>query len=585
MDDKLNRRQLLTGGLAGSLLTSGCGGNYDRATLTAIDNPTSGIFTHGVASGDPMPDRVILWTRLSLPTPPPGPVELTWQISTRENFAGGRTGRTLTDAGRDWTVKVDAAGLTPGENYFYRFGIKDIESGEITYSPIGRTKTLPTGSVRKARFAVVSCANWQWGYFNVYDKIAQDGWYDAVIHLGDYLYEQAANEYGSADGISIGRVHEPANELVSLADYRTRHRQYKTDSALQAVHAMCPMILLWDDHETANDSWKTGALNHQPGTEGNWADRKRAALRAYYEWMPVREPAMGRTRAEIYKSYDWGDLLSLLTLETRLTARVEQILPEKHASEFSNAEDAAAFKQHVIGAPDRPMIGEAQSAFVQGTMAQSKNSGQKWRLVANQILMANLDTPDMTPHLDEATISQLEKVWADVRPFVAMSKYRPPLYADCWQGYPWAREQFYKTVQDAGVNDMIVLTGDAHEFWANDLYTESGKKIGVEIGTSSVSAATMTEYLGDGAKDFAMLVTKENKEARFYDPVHRGFIDLQVTSSKITSDFVAISTVLEREYESFTLASFDIKRDKASVKFSKSRGLGFKEYMLYKGWA
>ena len=221
-------------------------------------------------------------------------------------------GRTKTNALRDNTVKVDAAGLRPDTTYYYRF------TAEGAASPIGRTKTLPVAGATSLRAAVVSCSNFAAGYFNVYRQIARRADLDLVVHLGDYIYEYGSGQYGSV------RPCEPANEIVTLADYQLRHAQYKRDADAQEMHRQHAFVAIWDDHETANNAWRDGAENHQPGAEGDWARRVAVALQAYYEWMPVRvvDPARPRDNS---RRFQYGGLVDLLMLEERLSARAEQL--------------------------------------------------------------------------------------------------------------------------------------------------------------------------------------------------------------------------------------------------------------------
>jgi len=233
----------------------------------------------------------------------------------------------------------------------------------------------------------------------------------------------------------------PENEIITLEDYRLRHGQYRSDPGLQGVTAKMPMIAIWDDHETSNDSWKGGAENHDD-SEGDWDARKQAALRAYYEWMPVREPRPGRMRSDIFRSYEWGDLLTLVTVETRLTARAEPLIIEDYFAEIDAAGNADDFIANTLRDPSREMFGQVQEDFVVSTLKASKDKGTAWRVMANQVIMGRLE----------------------------------PIYPDSWDGYPIARENFYQRLIDEGVQDIVVLTGDAHEFWLNDLTSEAGEK-------------------------------------------------------------------------------------------------------------
>ena len=279
---KIDRRKAL------ALLGLGAAGS-------AAAKPAKGgvSFNHGVASGDPRQDRVILWTRIT-PDQPGGDIAYSWKLNPVDRRAGGaKVGSGVTGPSRDYTVKVDAGGLDAGRAYTFEF-----QAGGVT-SPMGRTRTLPAGATKDVVIAVASCALYPNGYFNAYQAIADLKRVDLVLHLGDYLYEYGGPKgYGEDSTVAKGRSHAPPHELLSLPDYRQRHAQYKTDPGLQAAHARAPWIVAWDDHETCNDSYSDGAQNHQPATEGDWSARKARALKAYYEWMPIREPAKGVSMAE-----------------------------------------------------------------------------------------------------------------------------------------------------------------------------------------------------------------------------------------------------------------------------------------------
>lgn len=547
------------------------------APFTASTIAATGTFSHGIASGDPLDSAVILWTRITPDDPTAGPVDVIWEMDKDADFGSlAASGSFTTNAARDWTVKVDAAGLDAGASYFYRFRV-----GEAV-SPIGLTKTLPKTAVKSARFAVVSCANWEHGFFNAYDHIARQDHFDAVIHLGDYYYEYGAGTYDSGSDIEIGRRHVPEHEIITLEDYRLRHGQYRSDPGLQGVTAKMPMIAIWDDHETSNDSWKGGAENHD-ATEGTWEARKQAALRAYYEWMPIREPRPGRLREDIFRSYDWGDLLTLVTVETRLKARAEPLILEAFYPEIKAAGNADSFKADILGDPSREMLGDIQSDFIIDALKTSKESGTVWRVLANQVIMGRLLTTDMTPYIDEEAMKVIEKDWAGVRDSMALSKYNLPIYPDSWDGYPAARENFYQRLIGAGVQDIVVLTGDAHEFWLNDLTAESGEKIGVECVTTSVSSKTLTAYLGDATADYSLLLTQSNPDARYYNALHNGYIDFSLTRSTGTVRMMGVSTVKAQDYTAFEAARFTLKPYKGSVKVSSPKGLNLKQRALFSG--
>lgn len=572
MQSKLTRRGVMGltagAGLAACTAPESISGKNDGVVKT-------GAFAHGVASGDPFTDSVVLWTRLT--TDLDGEIEVFWDVASDPDFNTIiAAGSVSAQASRDYCVKVIAENLAAGKDYFYRFRASQ------AVSQIGRTRTLPEGRTDQLRFAVVSCSNWQHGYFNTYDAIAKQAEtqpYDALIHLGDYYYE-----YGALETPRLpDRIHEPGHEIIELNDYRQRHAQYRTDAALQAATAKMPLIAVWDDHETTNDSWTGGAENHQPGQEGDWAERQQAALRAYYEWMPIREPKPGRVRSDIYRNFRFGDLANLTCVETRLTARAEPIIVEAYIDEISSEGGADKFRQDVLYAPDREMFGADQQDFIINAMRQSKDEGVAWRLLANQVIMGRLLTPDFTPYIDESAIKRIEKDWPGVRDFVTLSKYNMPVYPDSWDGYPVARENFYAALDEAELNDMLVLTGDAHEFWLNDLTSESGTKLGMEVVTSSVSSQTLTAYLGDATPDHNLLLTQENPDARYYNATRSGFIDLTLTPKAATVRMLNVDTVLSRDYVLSETAQFTIRKSGNSLKAKSPKGLNMTQRALFHG--
>ncbi len=572
MNSKLTRRGLI--GLSAGAGLAACA-NPNPVTGKSSSASSTGSFRHGVASGDPFDTSVVLWTRVS--SEDDGNADVSWEVSTDpdlENMAA--SGKATTNKSLDYCVKVIAENLDPGQTYFYRFRIGS------AVSPIGRTRTLPRGDTSEIRFAVVSCANWQHGYFNTYDAIAKRAEsqpYDALIHLGDYYYE-----YGPLPTPRLpDRIHDPAKEIITLDDYRRRHAQYRTDAALQSATAAMPLIAVWDDHETSNDSWKTGAQNHQPKTEGDWNERRQAALRAYYEWIPVREPKAGRVRSDIYRNFRFGDLVNLTCVETRLTARAEPIIIESYVDDIVQDGGADRFRESVLYAADREMFGGDQQNFILNSLRQSQSDNVPWRLLANQVIMGRLLTPDFTPYISEEALEKIEVDWPEVRDFLTLSKYNMPVYPDSWDGYPVARESFYAALDTAGINDMLVLTGDAHEFWLNELTSEAGKKVGMELVTSSVSSETLTAYLGDATADHNLLLTKENPDARYYNALQNGFIDLTLKTNSAVVRMMTIDTVLSREYTLSQAAQFTIRKSGGTIKASSPKGLSIAQRALFHG--
>lgn len=569
----LTRRGALSTGLFGALASCAPQPRLQHYS----GKPAKGAaeaFRHGVASGDPAADSVVLWTRIA-PAPDNTALSVDFEVAEDADFAKIiARGAAATGPERDYTVKALATGLSPGRHYFYRF-----RSGEAV-SPVGRTKTLPIGAYEAARFAVVSCSNYPFGYFNVYDLIARQEGLDAVLHLGDYIYEYGPEGYGGAVGAKLGRPHAPAREIVTLADYRTRHAQYKADPATQAMHAAHPMIAIWDDHEIADNSWAGGAENHQPETEGPWEARKRAGLQAYYEWMPVREPTAAPE--DLFRSFSYGDLLTIIGLETRLMARVKQLEYSDIVPKLTSPEAIADFRKNVLGAPDRDLMGPAQLAFVRDAITKSKAAGQKWRVVANQVVMANVIAPDLRPHVTEKDIAELEKQWDQARAFVQFSALGLPANLDSWDGYPAAREKLYATAKEEG-SGLLVLSGDSHTWWANDLIAADGAHVGVELGVTSVTSPSpfRKEFLGGKGAEYALLTNKDNKSVRYLSGEHHGYVDLVVTRDKAEARYVAVDTIDSADYDAFDKAKFTIGREGDTPHFSGADGLSLRERVLF----
>ncbi len=573
---KITRRAALLSGAA--IGAASCASSPKMTPYVAVSESADGVFSHGVASGDPAATSVVLWTRLhqEMLSSAPSSLTVNWQISKSEDFAAiADEGQFTTGASRDWTVKVLAEGLEPGTHYYYRFELGG------AFSPTGRTKTLPTGAIDKARFAVLSCSNYPFGYFNVYDLVARHEDIDAVIHLGDYIYEYSREGYGGDQGRALQREHLPAHECTTLADYRQRHAQYKADPASQAMHAKHPLIAIWDDHETSNDSWSGGAENHNPETEGDWEARRRAALQAYYEWQPVREPEMAPEA--FFRSFSFGDLLTVAALETRLMARAQQFEYSAVIPTLQTPEDIAHFRDTVLWDESREMLGAAQLDYLDRTFKTSVAEGQPWRLIANQVTMAKVTAPDLNPHVNEAQIIELEEQWNEARAFVKMSALGLPLNFDAWDGYPAARERFYDLARKAGDTGMIVVTGDTHTWWANDLVDKNGGHMGVELGVHSVTSPSpyRKEFLGGMGAEYALLTNRDNKDVRYLSGEHHGFIDLTITRDAAHAEYKAVDTIESGNYNAFIHASFDIKKTDNSAEFSRVKGAGFKERYLF----
>ena len=580
----LTRRTALTTLLAGG--AASCSSVPELSPFEARNVAAAGSFSCGVASGDPKDDSVIIWTRIGSPIAGDtggvalrGNQTVTWAVATDRDFTTIiAEGTETTGPARDGTIKADVQNLAPGTTYYYRFDF----NGEL--SPIGKTRTLPAGETEQARFAIVSCSNYPFGFFNVYDQIARRDDLDAVIHLGDYFYEYGRDGYGGETGAQIGRQHVPSTEILTLDQYRQRHRQYKSDPSAQAMHAQHPMIPIWDDHETANNSWKDGAQNHDPLTEGDWETRRRAALQAYYEWMPVREPQPGRAREAFFRSFSFGNLLSLAAIETRLMARDEELSYRDVVASIQTPDDIEKFRREVLNDPSRNMLGAAQLDYLSAILGQSKQAEQPWRVIANQIIMARVTAPDLTPHITEEQIVELEQQWDQARAFVQASTLGLPTNFDAWDGYPAARQRFYDMVtRTCGADGMIVLTGDTHTWWANDLTADDGSAMGVELGVSAVTSPSPYDvsFLGGKGAEYALLTNQKNKDVRYLNGESHGYIDLTVTPDRALARFMAVDNILSESYNSFEQAAFTIDKKGGVARFAKSDGLTLKQGFLF----
>jgi len=381
-----------------------------------------------------------------------------------------------------------------------------------------------------------------------------------VLHLGDYIYEYGAEEWGGDVGANLQRLHQPAHEIVSLADYRTRHGQYKSDPQSRAMHAAHPLVAIWDDHESTNNPWMGGAENHQPGQEGPWNPRRDASLQAYFEWMPVREPALGMSRQEYWRHFEFGDLASLITLETRHSGRSRQIEYHHYRSALTDPAAARKFMREIVGAEDRNMLSAEMENFVIDAISQSVASDRPWRLIGNQIPMARTHIPTVT----EAQLQRIrrevsEKSYQRIATMAGLAQLDLPLYLDPWDGYPAARERFYRRSASAGARDLLVLTGDSHSFWSNSLYDAEGLAMGVEIGTTGISSpGDFVEFGEWGANLLDRRLAEHNREVEWTNCQSNGYVRLVVDHSKARADYVAVDTVLKRNYSTRVIRSVDI---------------------------
>ncbi|MEL7189512.1 MAG: alkaline phosphatase D family protein [Pseudomonadota bacterium] len=493
-------------------------------------------FTHNVASGEPGADRVLLWTRYL------GDAETTleWQVSDSEEFTRIiAEGAATASPARDGCVKVFATGLSPDSWYFFRFVAPD-----GTQSPIGRTRTLPQGPTSSFKMAVFSCSNYGFGWFNAYAHAAQANDADLAVHLGDYIYEYGKGTYPSPGQINTDRgTLAPNFEIITLADYRLRYATYRADPDLQRLHQVLPMIAVWDDHESTNDSWKDGAQNHQSETEGDWQVRKNIAKQVYREWMPVSD--------EPYASYDVGDLATLFRLDTRLEGREEQFNLASILEGKDNPESMIAalnaFRDGDWADPDRQLLGAMQEEWLADGLTSSASRGATWQVLVQQVLIGKLAAPKGMVDLMGDDIPDFARIRLTAATMA--SEAGLPQNMDAWDGYPAARERVFKSALEADAN-LLVLAGDTHNGWGFELAQE-GAKVGVELGVCSVSSPGLEGYLSAIPSDqMAAALVGENTELVWADTSQRGYMmiemtpELAVTEYRFTSGIKTRSTAL-----------------------------------------
>ncbi|TXF90539.1 T9SS type A sorting domain-containing protein [Neolewinella aurantiaca] len=504
-------------------------------------------FFHGVASGDPLEDRVIIWTRVTPETMDGSPVSVEWRMATDTALTEiVATGSFTTSSSRDYTVKVDVTGLESGTTYYY--GFTAFGANSLT----GKTKTTPTAdAVDHLKFGVVSCSNYQAGYFNAYGALAARTDLDAIIHLGDYLYEYADFVYGS-DSIWADRQVEPSTEIVSLFDYRARYSTYRLDTNLQRLHQQHPIIAVWDDHETANDAYSGGAENHQPDTEGDWDDRLNRARKAYFEWLPIRDNGEQR----VYRSISYGDIADLIMLDTRIEGRDQQI---------NDIEDPALY------AADRTILGAEQKSWL---FDQLSSSAAKWKVVGQQVIF-----------------SEFNVGWAGAATGASFQQTEN-LFLDIWDGYPAERQEVVDYISDNEIDNVVLLTGDFHSSFAFDVAqppvdlqfrevpgvgtlpfydpspnynpTTGEGSVAVEFATPSINSANFDENI-DPATAFGLQAQinnpivpapgislgNPNPHMKYVELVQHGYFILDIKEDSVQADYHYLPILTDSINESF----------------------------------
>ena len=523
--DSLDRRKFLA---TGSAVAAGVVAVSIPTLASSPANAANAYFTHGLASGDPLPTAVVLWTRVtpttaSAPGSGKGPsVTVSWQVASDSRFSKiVKKGTFATSAARDHTVKFDVTGLTPATSYWYRFSYRG------AYSPVARTRTAPayTSNLARMRFGVVSCANLQAGWFNSYRHLAARNDLDAILHLGDYIYEYGPGEYGNGFKNVDIRSHLPAHETLTLADYRQRHAQYKRDKDLSALHARYPFILTWDDHETANDTWTDGAENHTPSTEGDFHTRRRVSLQAYDEWQPVRLSGTARSGdgTKIYRKFQFGNLIDLSMLDLRSYRNA----PGK---EFST-------ESGVTGDPKRVIAGPEQIGWLENNLTASK---ARWKLVGNPVMIAPVLVPPLPIPVTNAIAAT-----AGIVPTEGFS-----YNTDQWDGYSVERKKLLDHIKAGKIQNIVFLTGDIHSNWVCDIPADPGTyplggSIATELVTTSVTSNNLDDILGTPSRSSSIAVETSfqltNRHIKYMNLDDHGYSVLDVTPARVQVDYFIIS--------------------------------------------
>jgi len=520
----MDRRRFLSGAALAPVILG-------TSRLRANRPMMGSVFQHGVASGDPLPDSIVLWTHLTVGQGS-GAVEVAWELASDKALSTiVKCGTAAADPDRDYCVKVDVDGLAPDRFYFYRFRV-----GQYV-SPVGRTRTAPIGRVESLAFGVASCSNYPAGFFRAYRDMAQQDDLNAVIHLGDYIYEYGRDGYASHAAEALGRQSVPAHELISLADYRARHAQYKSDPDLQALHARHPMIAVWDDHEVANDAWRDGAENHDE-SEGSWAARKAAGWRAYEEWMPVRGSGLGRQQ-DLYRRFDFGDLASLIMLDTRFAGRARQIDP-------MNYQDSREGLEQALGESERQLLGVEQERWLESQLREL-GGRSRWQLIGQQVMVSPLMLPDLGEVLDVETTRQ--RLGAEtVEAIMAQGGTGLPLLFDTWDGYPAARDRFIQML-DTHAASAVVLTGDIHTSIASDLPDgRSGGPAGVELITTAISSPGFDSYLVTQERgQLESAFRRDNPHLAYFETGPRGWLRVDLSAERCVSTWRHVRSVQRRD--------------------------------------
>lgn len=508
---------------------------------------TNSNFNQGVASFDPSSSKVIIWTRYAKSN-----TNISWEVALDASFENKlRDGQITTESSRDNTIAIELTGLDSDKKLYYRFFNID----EETISPVGETITLPENA-SSVKLAVCSCSNFQAGLFNAYHAMANSE-ADVIVHLGDYFYEYAAGGYGSTpENEFLNRKHDPAHEILSIEDYRTRYKQYRSDASLQLAHQKKPFICVWDDHEIANDTYKDGAENHDEATEGSFEVRKDNALQAYSEFLPFSRQDENNNSL-IYRTINIGNLVNLVMLDTRVIGREKQlnIFDYFGATGF----DAATY-QTDISDPNRTILGTIQRDWLVNELT---SNNAKWQVLGQQVLMGKMNIPvEMLTSFGAANFNTIlsELVTIKLRlinndpTLTDAEKARVltvvPYNLDAWDGYPAEREIIYDTLVKNN-KKIVTLAGDTHNAWNNTLYTQSNTEVGIELATSGISSPGFETLLGNDPATitgFEQALTVLIDGLNYFDASKRGFLMATFTNTEVTSEWIFVNTILSESY-------------------------------------
>ena len=556
----INRRDFIRNVGAAALVAS----PMVRAANAGERDDDDRLFQHGVASGDPLIDRIILWTRVTpenergergererrARSEPARDIPVMWEVSLDRRFERVvLRGQTFARAAADFTVKVDAIGLMPDTRYHYRFKVRGEES------PVGRTRTLPVGNVQSVKMAVFSCSNYPAGYFNAYNDAAKQPGIDVALHVGDYIYEYGKDGFASQNAAALGRVSQPETELLALADYRTRYAQYRTDPDLQAAHAAFAWICVWDDHEFANDTWKAGAENHQPN-EGDFFVRRAAALQAYYEWMPIRAVEAARP-LRIFRSFNFGNLVDLHMLDTRIIGRDKQLSYFDPAYYNANGSFNSAAFTTALTDTSRQLMGAEQAGWLAASMAAGRAT---WTVLGQQVLMGRMNIPaplvlqqiSFSAYSALVAKAQTAPATLTTQELAILSQPSIPYNLDAWDGYFVARETVLATARALNKN-LVVLSGDTHNAWANDLADLRGNAVGVEFGGPGVTSPGFEAFFpNENPSAVAAGLEQIIGPLVYAETEHRGYMIVTATAEECSCAWRFVDTVQSRNYSATT---------------------------------